>query len=248
MCYTPSPTHDERGCCKGYHPVELVLQIWCQILNCCFVHDQSQDDFCSAYSHWDGCEETGICWWVDDNGECEYTTPAPGCCTGETVEAQGFCGNLESQDECAMAAVCTWIATNDPTECEPTRSPTPSPIAGCCATNDAEDWELCTVDLTQDEVGCSLAPECTWIITDDPEECPQPGCCRIIPLTFAPDPGATALQADDMPPPPSFCGTLNSEQQCDGANACRWIVGIDECYTPTPTFSDNGCCRGYHHV
>ena len=143
---------------------------------------------------------------------------------------------------------------------EPTLEPTldPSEREGCCIGDTPATWLFCQNYGNQED--CDARDDCDWVYFMDPQECEQPtftptsaptdGCCY----------GAT-------PQTSTFCGTLDTEDECDTVDVCQWMVTADpmDCEltttttespvtgptvepTATPSAWIEGCCSGIDNI
>merc|ERR1719295_928264 len=229
---TPLPTHDTKGCCAGT------------------AYDIHSWTFCAKFDNGDDCEAAPVCEWNGgEYAECEPPTeppaetepPAPthsgeGCCYGDGIYA-AFCFSLDEERPCSGAPNCEWLETDDPTECEPTTtSTTPAPVyeEGCCTGYSARTFSFC--NGIDNGAECESAGVCSWIVTEDPEECQPPTEPPHTTMPPAPTFGPGCC-AGNSPRTWSFCMNIDEVRNCMEADECSWIEGdpySPECTPPTP--------------
>merc|ERR1719334_505169 len=200
-----------------------------------------------------------------------WPTPSPteevGCCYGATPSTNTFCSTMdEDKSLCEQAAVCEWVA-GEYADCKlteppsPTKQPTtPSPTydeKGCCTGYSPRTYSFCQQYETGEE--CEMAGVCSWIPTDDYDDCGPPTEPPSFTLPPAPTPGVgEGCCAGNTPRTWSYCMNIDDEYMCVSAQECTWIFTddpyTDECTPPTkeptpvptplPTPDDEGCCSG----
>ena len=238
-CLTPAPTYSPSGCCRGYH--------------------SSQDAFCGPFDNGADCEDTGVCWWVEDLDECEGTPPPEGCCVGDTPITWQFCHQYGEPFECGRAIDCDWIIPPDPSDCiapsaEPTLEPTVEPTQpGCCSAlqtfgGSKAPYFFC---ITLNEMECDYAVEsCEWIVTDDISDCGPP---TLEPTTPSPTYSEEGCCRGETPQTDTFCSGFETGDFCETASVCTWYSSEEDCERtfppsetppPAPTHAGDGCCIG----
>merc|ERR1719320_1331393 len=92
------------------------------------------------------------------------------------------------------------------------------------------------------ETRCLEMDDCSWLVTDDPEDCDitttetttttqTPGCCK-----------GTNRNSNDA------CNAIEDPDQCDRRSSCTFIafgnIAVDCVFPPTEPPSEPGCCYG----
>merc|ERR1719447_630891 len=250
---TPRPTPDTNGCCSGT------------------AYDPNTWTFCAGIDNDVACEAAAVCDWnAGDDADCtpptsppsETQPPAPthseGCCYGDGPYAS-FCYSLDERP-CTGAPNCEWMVTDDPEECKPTTTtapPAPTYGQGCCTGYSPRTFSFCNAFDDGDD--CEAAGVCSWIETNDPDECQPPTTTTAPPApTFDP----VGCCAGNSPRTWSFCTGIDEVLMCMEADECSWIAGdpdAPECIPPTPEPTpppapttpwptptpEEGCCVGH---
>merc|ERR1719249_131337 len=262
---TPAPVYEE-GCCTGYSPKTYT--------------------FCSDFETGEECERGGVCSWIptDDPDDCILSEPpsatmppaptkGPGCCTGNSPRTWSFCMDITMPYLCQTADECTWYEGDpyDPECTPPTPEPTPSTTPGepteppteekgCCKGSTASSNTYCAA-MGDNSKQCDAAPNCEWIVTDDPYDCVLTQPPNTVPTKQPTTPWPTYTEygccTGYSPRTYSFCEKYETGAECEGAGVCSWISTYDEsdCEPPTepPSFTlppaptppvGEGCCAG----
>merc|ERR1719385_379265 len=262
---TPAPVYEE-GCCTGYSPKTYA--------------------FCSDLETGEECERGGVCSWIptDDPDDCILTEPpsatmppaptkGPGCCTGNSPRTWSYCLGITMPYQCQTAEECTWYEGDpyDPECTPPTPEPTPSTTPGeptqppteekgCCYGSTASSNTYCAA-MGDNSKQCDAAPNCEWIVTDDPYDCVLTQPPNTVPTKQPTTPWPTYTEygccTGYSPRTYSFCEKYETGAECEGAGVCSWISTYDEsdCEPPTepPSYTlppaptpgpVPGCCAG----
>merc|ERR1719232_1462380 len=119
----------------------------------------------------------------------------------------------------------------------PTTTSTPTEPEGCCH-GDLSSYKANDKCVgIEDRTSCERK-SCTWLITDDPDDCVvtttttttptiEPGCCK-----------ADSVKREEM------CAARDTREKCEKSSSCvEWISGIDaDCSFEETTTETPGCC------
>merc|ERR1719232_38816 len=119
----------------------------------------------------------------------------------------------------------------------PTTTSTPTEPEGCCH-GDLSSYKANDKCVgIEDRTSCERK-SCTWLITDDPDDCVvtttttttptiEPGCCK-----------ADSVKREEM------CAARDTREKCEKSSSCvEWISGVDaDCSFEETTTETPGCC------
>merc|ERR1719385_524111 len=227
---------------------------------CCYGDSYKQNDRCAKATTQSRCEDMGCSFLVtDDPDDCVMTTtetptttPAPGCCKGDSVKFNERCNTIEDKEKCndrsschfidfgILDIDCIWEFTEPPSE------------PGCCYGNPdiaySKRWmDQCKSYSTEREClmledgdgnkRCTFEPmgeymDCEMVWPTTTTTTIAPGCCR-----------GDGYKSNDK------CRRNDMDEKKCVAQGCEFVYTNDfsECeYTTTETpttTSEVGCCK-----
>jgi len=226
-----------------------------------------REDMCLARDTQEKCESSSSCveWISDIEGvaaDCSFTettTETPGCCYINPAQVyshkyQETCITFGTERDCLKltdtegATRCIFEEMNEYMDCAmlwpTTTTSTPIP-AGCCHGTSYKQNGKCAMAM---EAGKCEDKGCTWLITDEPEDCEMTTTKTPTTTTETPIPGCCAGTSG---PVNDKCNENTDEDRCDSRSSCYWIPFgelDDECHwdpESTSTETPNpGCCYG----
>merc|ERR1711971_1284471 len=234
---TTTETVEEVGCCKG---------------------DSAKTNAkCNAKVDRSKCDRSSSCHWIG-NGVVDVdcvidepsTTISPGCCYGNPDAAYSkrwmdTCTGYFTERECLFNvdedgnARCVYQPMSEEYDCSqlwPTTTSTPTEPAGCCH-GDLTSYKANDKCVGIDNQKSCERKSCSWLLTDDPEDCvittttstprtTELGCCA----------GTTAKNTE-------MCNAKVGRESCERSGKCEFRADEDDCSWPTTTSEPWLCAK-----
>merc|ERR1719477_490220 len=221
-------------------------------VGCCKADSKKREDMCLARDTEEKCLRSASCveWISGPEADCsieETTTEEPGCCyidpaqgyeRLERIKYQNNCIERGPESECLKLSYCVFEPMNEYGDCSMLWPTTTTEAPGCCYGPMKFGRDRCVM-MAVTETRCLEIDDCSWLVTDDPEDCipttttttVTPGCCK-----------GTNRNSNDA------CNAIEDPDQCDRRSSCTFIafgtIEEDCQFPPTEPPSEPGCCYG----
>merc|ERR1719361_3362622 len=182
------------------------------------------------------CEDKGCEWLItDDPDDCVITTTSTstpsttseevGCCKGEDAKSNEMCNQKTDRKSCDRSSSCTFIVDGTiEKECRFDEEKEP----GCCH-GDLTSYKANDKCVGIDNQNSCERKSCTWLITEDPED------CVVTTTTSTPRTTEIGCCAGTSAKNTAMCNEKVGRESCERSGKCEFRVHEVDCSWPTTT-------------